>query len=154
MGKSEHIHILLVEDDPDDRILIKEAFQESGPFKDLHFVKDGEELMDYLHRRGEFNDPGTAPRPSLILLDLNMPKKDGREALVEIKSNPEFRNIPVVVLTTSNVDDDIRSSYRNGASSYITKPATFGSLVDVIQCLSNYWFEIVKLPPPKDPTLS
>ena len=147
MEKPRLIPILLAEDDPDDRLLIKEAFEESRLLNELYIVEDGDELMDFLHRRGKFSDPKNAPRPGLILLDLNMPRKDGREALAEIKSNPEFRKIPIVVLTTSKIEEDIINSYRKGANSYITKPVTFESLVEVIGGLGEYWFEIVELPP-------
>jgi len=107
---------------------------------------DGEELMDYLCRRGKFSDPESAPRPGLILLDLNMPKKDGREALKEIKSDPDLKQIPIVVLTTSKADEDIYRSYNLGVNSYITKPVSFEGLVEVMKALSLYWFEIVRLP--------
>jgi CheY-like chemotaxis protein len=140
------ITILLAEDDPDDRILVKKAFQQSHLLNDLRFVGDGEELMDYLHQTGKYSDPDRAPRPGIILLDLNMPRKDGREALAEIKADPDLRIIPVVVLTTSKVDEDIVRSYDIGASSYITKPVTFEALVEVLQGLGRYWFEIVELP--------
>jgi CheY-like chemotaxis protein len=110
-------------------------------------VEDGEELTEYLNHTGRYSDPASAPRPAVILLDLNMPKKDGREALREIKVNPELRRIPIIVLTTSKADEDICRSYDLGANSYITKPVTFGALVDVLQVLGRYWIEIVDLPP-------
>jgi len=141
------ITILMADDDPDDRLLTREALEESRLANDLRFVNDGIELLDYLHRRGPFADPQSSPRPGLILLDLNMPRMDGREALAEIKQSPELRRIPIVILTTSKAEEDILRSYDLGANSYITKPVTFLSLVDVIQVLGRYWFEIVELPP-------
>lgn len=140
------IVILMADDDPDDRMLAQEAFEESRLSNDLLFVEDGEELMDYLLRRGRFAEPGSAPRPGLILLDLNMPRKDGREALREIKEHPELRRIPVVVLTTSKAEEDVLRTYDEGANSFITKPATFEGLVAVIRSLGNYWFSLVSLP--------
>ena len=140
------ITILMADDDPDDRQMTAEAFQESHLGNDLRFVVDGEELMDYLKRRGDYSDPGRSPRPGLILLDLNMPKKDGREALEEIKLDPNLRCIPVVVLTTSKEEEDIHRSYQLFASSYITKPVTFEALVSVVKNLAKYWLEIVELP--------
>jgi CheY-like chemotaxis protein len=142
---NKSIVILMADDDADDRLLAKDALAESRLPNDLHFVENGEELLDYLHRRGKFSK-STAPRPGLILLDLNMPRKDGREALREIKMDPEFRRIPVVVLTTSKADTDISKIYELGANSFITKPVTFDSLVHVMKILGNYWLEIVELP--------
>src|SRR5262245_62101476 len=140
------ITILMAEDDPDDRVLAKEALEESQLANDLHFVTDGEELMDYLYQRGKYEDVSKAPRPGLVLLDLNMPKKDGREAIREIKADPNLRRIPIVVLTTSKAEEDIYRSYDLGVSSFIIKPVTFESLVDIMKTLSKYWFEIVELP--------
>jgi CheY-like chemotaxis protein len=136
----------MADDDADDRQMTKEAFEESYLHNDLRFVEDGVELLDYLKRRGRYSDPATSPRPGLILLDLNMPKKDGREALQEIKSDPALRNIRVVVLTTSKAEEDILRSYDLSAASYITKPVTFGSLIEVVRTLGKYWLEIVELP--------
>ena len=141
------ITILMADDDPDDRMLTRDALAESRLANDLHFVEDGEELLDYLHQRGKFSDPQSSPRPGLILLDLNMPRKDGREALRDIKSDPSFRHIPVVVLTTSKAEEDIYRTYDLGVNSFITKPVTFDGLVDVMRALGRYWFEIVELPP-------
>ncbi len=135
--------ILMADDDADDRILTREAMEESRVLNDLRFVEDGEELMDYLKRRGKYTD---APRPGLILLDLNMPRKDGREALKEIKADPELRRIPVVVMTTSKAEEDIYRSYDLGASSFITKPVTFDRLVELMKALGRYWVEFVELP--------
>ena len=140
------ITILMADDDPEDRLLAREAFQEARLANDLRLVSDGEELMDYLFRRGDFTDPSTSPRPGLILLDLNMPKKDGREALQEIKNNVSFRTIPVIVMTTSKADEDVIRSYDIGANSYITKPVTFEKLVEIMRAIGQYWFEIVELP--------
>jgi CheY-like chemotaxis protein len=140
------IIILLADDDEEDRMLACDALAESRLSNDITCVTDGEDLMDYLHRRGKYAPPVEAPRPGLILLDLNMPKKDGREALREIKSDPELRQISVVVLTTSKAEEDIYSSYDSGASSFISKPVTFEGLVNVMKGLGKYWFEIVDLP--------
>jgi CheY-like chemotaxis protein len=140
------IVILLADDDEEDRMLACDALAESRLSNDITCVTDGEDLMDYLHRRGNYAPPVEAPRPGLILLDLNMPKKDGREALREIKSDPELRQISVVVLTTSKAEEDIYSSYDSGASSFISKPVTFEGLVEVMKGLGRYWFEIVDLP--------
>jgi CheY-like chemotaxis protein len=140
------ITILLADDDADDRMMAGEALAESRLANDLRFVEDGEELMDYLHRRGRYAPPAEAPRPGLILLDLNMPRKDGREALGEIKSDPELRKIPVVVLTTSQAEEDIYRTYDLGVNSFITKPVMFESMVSVMKALGKYWFEIVELP--------
>jgi CheY-like chemotaxis protein len=140
------ITIVLADDDPDDRQLTGDAFKENRLANSLDCVEDGEELMDYLNRRGKFSDLGNAPLPGLILLDLNMPRKDGREALKELKANPEFRRIPIVVLTTSKAEEDILRSYDLGVNSYITKPVTFKSLVEIVKVLGRYWFEVVELP--------
>ena len=140
------IIILIADDDAEDRMLVKEALEESRLNNHIQFVENGEELLDYLNNQGEFADKDKYPTPGLILLDLNMPKKDGREALKEIKSQDHLRMIPVVVLTTSKAEEDILRTYDLGVSSFITKPVTFGSLVDVMKTLSKYWFEIVELP--------
>jgi CheY-like chemotaxis protein len=137
----------MADDDPDDRQLTREAFEENHLANDLRFVVDGEELMDYLRQRGKYAAEGAAPLPGLILLDLNMPRKDGREALQEIKSDPRLRNIRVVVMTTSKAEEDVVRSYDLSAASYITKPVTFERLVEVIRTLGKYWLEIVELPP-------
>lgn len=139
--------ILMADDDADDRLLTQEALEESRLVNDLHFVEDGEQLMAYLHRQDKYVHLRDRPLPGLILLDLNMPKKDGREALEEIKADPSLRRIPIVVLTTSKGEEDIYRSYDLGASSYITKPVTFAALVKVIQAIGRYWFELVELPP-------
>jgi len=147
--KGQSVTILVAEDDEDDRMLMQDALEENRLANDLHFVCDGEELMDYLRHRGQYSDPKIAPRPSLILLDLNMPRKDGREALKEIKSDPALRQIPVVVLTTSKAEEDILRTYDLGVSSFIAKPVIFESMVQIIKALGKYWFEIVELPDKK-----
>jgi CheY-like chemotaxis protein len=141
------ITILIAEDDADDRMLAKDALAESKLANDLRFVVDGEDLMAYLRRQGQYQNAASAPRPGLILLDLNMPKKDGREALREIKADPSLRQIPIVVLTTSKAEEDIYRTYDLGVSSFITKPVTFDGLVQVMKAVGRYWFEIVELPP-------
>jgi CheY-like chemotaxis protein len=145
-SKAKSVTILLADDDPDDRLLTKQALEENRLSNDLRFVENGEELVDYLCRRKQYADPATSPRPGLILLDLNMPKMDGREALKEIKSDPALRQIPVVVLTTSKSEEDVFRTYNLGVNSYITKPVTFEGLVEVVRTLGKYWFEIVELP--------
>jgi CheY-like chemotaxis protein len=138
--------ILMVDDDPDDFFLAREAFKDNGLPIDFQLLSDGEELMDYLYRRGKFADLAERPFPCLILLDLNMPKKDGREALSEIRNEPDFRRIPIVIFTTSMEESDISRSYELGANSYITKPATFEDLSKVMKKLGEYWLDVVKLP--------
>lgn len=140
------ITILLADDDPDDCLMTRDAFVECRLYNPLQFVHDGEELMDYLRRRGRFADAAAFPMPGLILLDLNMPRKDGREALREIKGDPELRKIPVVVLTTSKAEEDVVRSYDDGVNSFISKPVSFSALIDVVQTLGKYWLEIVDLP--------
>jgi CheY-like chemotaxis protein len=140
------ITILLADDDEEDRLMTKEALTESRLANDVRFVADGEELTDYLFGHGGYADPADAPTPGLILLDLNMPKKDGREVLAEIKSEPRLRQIPVVVLTTSKTEEDIVRSYELGVNSFITKPVTFEGLVAAMTVFTQYWFEIVALP--------
>jgi CheY-like chemotaxis protein len=139
--------ILLADDDEEDRELTRDALQNSRLANEMKFAVDGQDLLDYLRKEGRWAGPDVeAPRPGIILLDLNMPKKDGREALAEIKSDDSLRRIPVVVLTTSKDESDVLSSYDLGVSSFITKPVTFGGLVDVMRTWSDYWFEIVELP--------
>jgi len=147
IGKTgKPITILMADDDPDDRQMTKEAFEESYLANDLRFVEDGVELLDYLCRRGKYSDPASSPFPGLLLLDLNMPRKDGREALKEIKSDPRLKHLRVIVLTTSKAEEDVYKSYDLSATSYITKPVTFASLIEVIKTLGKYWLEIVELP--------
>lgn len=140
------IVILMADDDADDRLLTERALAQSRVVNNLRFVEDGEELMDYLRRCGKYAAPGAAPRPDLILLDLNMPRKDGREALKEIKQDPLLRCLPVIVLTTSKAEEDISRSYNLGANSYIAKPVTFERLVELMKTLGTYWVEFVELP--------
>lgn len=140
------VTILIAEDDPDDRQLTREAFEESKLVSDLRFAVDGVEVFEYLNRTGKFADPQTSPWPSLLLLDLNMPRMDGREVLEKLKANPQYSPIRVIVMTTSKDEEDILRSYRLSAASYITKPVKFESLVDIVQTLGRYWFEIVELP--------
>lgn len=144
--KPKPITILVADDDLDDRMMLKEAFIENRLGNDLRFVADGEELMDYLLRKGKYQDPSSSPRPGVILLDLNMPRKDGREALREIKTNDALRGIPVVVLTTSKAEEDIYRTYELGVNSFITKPVSFDAFVAIARDLGRYWFEIVELP--------
>ena len=143
----EPITILMADDDADDRRLTRDALEESRLANDLRFVENGEELLEYLRNKGKFNDLEAHPRPGLILLDLNMPRMDGRTALKLMKADPDLRQIPVTVLTTSKADEDIFRSYDLGVNSYIVKPVTFEALVDILQTLEKYWFEIVELPP-------
>ena len=144
---TEHM-ILMAEDDADDRLLVQDAFAECGSAGKVRFVADGEELVDYLLRRGKYEPAASSPRPDLILLDLNMPRKDGREALREIRAHTELRRVPVVVFTTSRADTDIERVYELGANSFITKPAGFDALVAIISKLTGYWFGTVELPAP------
>ena len=146
-SKHTPITVLIADDDPEDRMLIEDAFEESCLANDLQFVEDGEELLDYLRRRDKYAEPSTSPRPGIILLDLNMPRMDGWEALKEIKSDPHLRKIPIVVMTTSKAEQDIVRSYDLGVNSFVTKPVTFAGLVEVVKMLSRYWFQIVVLPP-------
>ena len=140
------VTILVADDDPDDRQLTREAFEEAKLVNDLRFVEDGIELLDYLQRRGKYVDPANSPRPGIILLDLNMPRKDGREALAEMKADPRLKTIRVIIMTTSKAEEDILRTYDLSASSYITKPVSFEGLVDVVRTLGKYWLEIVELP--------
>lgn len=145
------VTILMADDDEDDRDLTREALQNSRLANEMRFVVDGQDLMDYLRRGGRYAGPDAdAPRPGIILLDLNMPKKDGREALAEIKADSSLRSIPVVVLTTSKDEEDVFRTYDLGVSSFITKPVTFAGLVDVMKTWQRYWFELVELVDPAD----
>lgn len=138
--------ILMAEDDADDRLLAQEAMHESRVLNELHFVEDGVQLLNYLRGNGEFADRERYPMPGLILLDLNMPKMDGREALAEIKADNRLRRIPIVILTTSKAEEDMVKGYDLGAASYITKPVTFDALVELMRTLGKYWVEFVELP--------
>jgi len=144
---AQPIVILMADDDADDRFFTKEAFQENRIINELHFVKDGVELLEFLNRQGEYANKDHLPMPDLILLDLNMPRKDGRETLQEIKADPKLRTIPVVILTTSSAEEDIVRSYELGAAGYITKPIMFDQLVEITSILGKYFVQIVKLPP-------
>ena len=142
------ITILICDDDEDDRMLTRQAREQAHVSNSLEFVEDGEQLLDYLYQRGAYaGETGKAPRPGLILLDLNMPKMDGRDALKVIKEDPTLRDIPVVVLSTSRLDQDIVRSYQLGVNSFISKPVTFTGLVEAMNVLGRYWLEIVELPP-------
>ena len=145
-SKVKPITILMADDDEDDRLLTQDALAESRVLNELHFVEDGVELLEYLVRKGKFEDKTVSPRPGLILLDLNMPRMDGREALEAIKGNPNLKGIPVVILTTSKQEEDMVKGYNLGAASYITKPVTFDGLVDLMKTLGKYWVEFVELP--------
>jgi CheY-like chemotaxis protein len=146
MKQKRQVSILIADDDVDDCQMIKDALKESQLLNELHFVHNGEELLNYLNHRGPYEDPIKNPLPGLILLDLNMPRKDGREALKEIKSDERFRHIPVVVLTTSQAEEDIYKTYDLGVNSFITKPVLFNSLVEVMREIGHYWFQVVELP--------
>ena len=138
------IDILLVEDDPGDVLMTREAFAHHKIRNPLHVAEDGVEAMRFLKREGPF---GAAPRPGLILLDLNLPRKDGRELLGEIKQDPGLRTIPVVVLTTSEAEEDILRSYELHANAYVTKPVDFEKFVEVVRKIDDFWVTVVKLPP-------
>jgi len=140
------IPILIADDDPDDCLMIREAFHECRLDTPLYFVHDGETLLDYLRRTPPYQDPQQHPWPGLILLDLNMPRMGGRETLQALKNDPKLRSIPVVIFSTSSSTDDIQHSYRMGASSFISKPSSFSSLVAVVHSLHHYWLEVVALP--------
>lgn len=143
--------VLVAEDDPDDRKLTREAFAAARADLDLRFVEDGQDLLDYLYRREKYAAEGAAPHPDLLLLDLNMPRLDGRAALRQIKADPELRHLRVVVLTTSRASEDVVAAYDISASSYITKPASYRQLLQVVETLASYWLEIVELPPTTRP---
>ena len=142
--------ILMADDDEDDRMFTKEAFDENFEKNEIRFVNDGVELLDYLRRKNKYSNPALSPRPSIILLDLNMPRMDGREALKEIKTDSKLRTIPVVILTTSKADLDILKTYDLGVNCFITKPVSFTAFLEVTRTLGHYWFNIVKLPNIKD----
>jgi CheY-like chemotaxis protein len=142
-SRGNPICIVMADDDEDDRAATREGFDRNRMANDFRTVNDGEELMCFLRREGKYAD---APRPGLILLDLNMPRMDGREALREIKRDPDLRSIPIVVLTTSTQEEDILRSYDLGANSYITKPVTFDALLKVLAALGEYWVQVVQLP--------
>ena len=141
------ITILVADDDADDRMLIEDAFDESCLQNPLHFVEDGEQLLQYLRREGPYAKHAGEAYPGVILLDLNMPKMCGRTALGKIKEDPALCRIPIIILTTSKAEEDILRTYGLGVSSFITKPVTFDRLVDVVKTIGAYWIEIVALPP-------
>jgi len=138
--------IVMADDDADDCLLVQDALRESGQSHDLRIVRDGQQLLDYLRQQGEYQNGPPNPRPDLIFLDLKMPRKDGREALSELKADRRLRSIPIVVLTTSIARDDVSFCYRMGVNSYVTKPAPFRGLVDLLATVCKYWFELVELP--------
>lgn len=145
-SQARPITILMADDDPDDRQMAKEAFEESKLVNDLRFVEDGVELIDYLMRRGKYADPESSPYPGLLLLDLNMPRKDGWEALKEIKADPKLKTLRIIILTTSKAEEDVLRGYGLSVASFITKPVTFSGLLEVVKILGKYWLEIVELP--------
>lgn len=140
------VPILMAEDDPQDRLLAREALAEARLMNPLYCVENGEQLMRYLHREPPFDDPQVYPLPRVILLDLNMPRKDGRTCLREIKADPELKHLPVIILTTSRQEEEVLQSYELGANSFITKPVDFTQLVNIMIGLGRYWFSIVELP--------
>jgi CheY-like chemotaxis protein len=146
MKPTRVIEILIADDDAEDTMLIRDALKESRLKNGIQSVEDGEELMQYLRNEGKYSDKKKYPTPGIILLDLNMPKMDGREALKEIKADKNLRSIPIVILTTSKAEEDILKTYNLGVSSFITKPVKFSTMVDVMKTLNKYWFEIVELP--------
>lgn len=146
MKNSKKITILIADDDDDDRLMTREAFEEVRILNEIFFVKDGVELIDYLFRKGKFESPDISPRPGLILLDLNMPRMDGLEALNIIKKDSYLRSIPVTIFTTSKAEEDVVRSYNLGVNCFITKPVTYTGLVEVVRQLNSFWFELVELP--------
>lgn len=140
------ISIVIAEDDEEDRMLILDAFKENCISNRVDFVENGEELLDFLKNKGKYENKGNFPKPGLIILDLNMPRKDGKQALREIKNDNALKKIPVVILTTSKDEEDVAITYELGVNSFITKPVTFAGLLDIVKALNNYWFEIVELP--------
>lgn len=144
LGKD--VNILVADDDQDDCLLVREAFRDCKIAGRLQFVQDGDELLDYLKRRSPYQDERRYPLPDLVLLDLNMPRMDGREALALIKQDPELRSIPVIVLTTSSAQEDVLRSYADGVNSFVTKPVSYSGLVEVVRALGCYWIDVVDLP--------
>lgn len=144
-GTENGFTVLVADDDPDDQLLIREAMAEVRPATRVDFVEDGVALLEYLRREGRHAGLIDTPLPRLLLLDLNMPIKDGREALFEIKSDPSFWRIPIVILSTSNAEIDIRRAYQLGANSFVTKPSSFERLVTVLRSIDTYWFDVVSL---------
>ncbi len=148
MNDTPNQPILLVEDSPEDFETTQRAFRKAGLKNPIVLCADGDEALDFLHRRGRFADPALAPRPGIILLDLNLPGTDGRQVLEEVKSSPELRHIPVIVLTTSSDERDVAACYRAGANSYVQKPVDMDGFMRAIERLNDYWFEVVILPRP------
>jgi CheY-like chemotaxis protein len=145
-NKAKNATILLVEDDPGDQELTRRALEEDVVRTDLRIVNDGKEALDYLHREGAFTDPENSPRPDLILLDLNMPRVDGRQVLEQVRENPDISRIPVIALTTSDEEEDVLRSYDLGCKSFIKKPVEIDTFIETIRELQHYWFELVTLP--------
>ncbi|MEX1258244.1 MAG: response regulator [Gemmatimonadota bacterium] len=141
------VAVLIADDDEEDRLLMREAFDACGLENPLYFVFDGENCLDFLGRRGSYAEPGAAPRPGIIFLDLKMPGMTGFEVVEAIKRDSQLRSIPVVVVTTSDAEEDVARSYELGVSGYVTKPVTFDGLVQAVGVLKDYWFETVALPP-------
>ena len=141
------IRIVVADDDADDRMMIKDAFEESKLSNPVDFVEDGMQLMEYLRREGEYRHLANQPYPGFVLLDLNMPRKDGRTVLKEIKESAELHRIPIIILTTSKAEEDIVKTYNLGVNSFICKPVSFDKLVDIVKTVGHYWIEIVALPP-------
>lgn len=137
--------ILIADDDADDRMFLEQAMRQNDYSQGIRFVEDGEELMEYLHRRGRY-DELSAPWPNILILDLNMPRKNGFQALSEIKDDPKLRRLPVIVMTTSSADEDIVKTYNLGVNSFVTKPFNFNRLVEMVATLKTYWMDTVKLP--------
>lgn len=145
--KTEQKHCILVaDDDTDDQFMLKEAFSSLNFDKEIRTVENGEELLDYLSRKGKYSNDASLPFPKLILLDLNMPKIDGRQCLRLIKENPDYCKIPIIIFSTSNNPEDISQSYELGANSYIIKPYSYNELVEIIDIIKKYWFTVVKIP--------
>ncbi len=141
------VRIVVADDDADDRMMIKDAFEESKLSNPVDFVEDGVQLLEYLRREGPYKHLAGLPFPGFILLDLNMPRKDGRTVLKEIKSDPVLHRIPIIILTTSKAEEDIIKTYNLGVNSFICKPVSFDKLVDIVKTVGHYWIEIVALPP-------
>lgn len=146
MKQGKAVYIVVADDDDDDRLMTKEAFEELKILNELYFVKDGVELLDFLYHRNQYANRETSPRPGLILLDLNMPRMDGREALKIIKQDESLKSIPVTIFTTSKAEEDIIKSYNLGVNCFVTKPVTYSGLVNIVKQLNSFWFELVELP--------
>jgi CheY-like chemotaxis protein len=145
MHRKPTMTILIADDDADDRMFLEQAMRQNGYDQGIQFVEDGEDLMDYLRRQGRYNDMN-APWPNMLILDLNMPRKNGFQALSEIKDDPKLRRLPVIVMTTSSADEDVIKTYNLGVNSFVTKPFNFNRLVEMVGTLKTYWMDTVKLP--------